>query len=413
MNRRDAHMLSGVSGIAEGAPWTLALALCLPLLTGAAALADEIKFNGFWIKDVEIQTIAEGKVIYTSRGSEVRQPLTRLEGMRMATYPAVGETFDALDKKDDEAALRAISQIVDRAREKWLVNWARSVKVMLLDRLRKPVESVGEYLRLVSDGAEASLLGAPPMTSLAAATAGQKQQMSQRLQQALDGSAKGTVAAPLIQKMLQLLATPADDPGSASSSGDNVAEATPAPAASPATTTVTAAPAPGSAAAPLAIAKTAEPLTSAIPLSSALDAQDEITRMLAQGKYREALDAANQRLAGNDTRLAMRLYQKGVAQLYLAEKSGDRKDYLDAAISFMRSQVYFPKSSFAGPCLIEAGCCHQKAGLNADAARLWRQAQLIVDADTDPSMAARLDSFLGAAGAGEPDAKPEESNVKP
>jgi len=80
--------------------------------------------------------------------------------------------------------------------------------------------------------------------------------------------------------------------------------------------------------------------------------------------------------------------------LHLAEADNDQKLYKDAGLSFMRIAIYFPRSSYKGPALLEAGVVHKKIGRDDLATKLWQKAQIEIDDQTDPTMAKRLEQVL-------------------
>ena len=134
---------------------------------------------------------------------------------------------------------------------------------------------------------------------------------------------------------------------------------------------------------------------SAVVMTGSIDANDPVTRLLHAGQFEKALAETDQLIAGKELRLAMRLYQRGLAQLYLAERSDNRRLFLDAGLSFMRLAIYFRKSSYMGPALVEAGVVHERIGRHELAMKLWRKAQVEIDPETDPAVAQRLEIMLG------------------
>jgi hypothetical protein len=111
--------------------------------------------------------------------------------------------------------------------------------------------------------------------------------------------------------------------------------------------------------------------------------------------------------------MSIRLYQLGMAQLQLAEKSGQRNQYLDAGLSFSRSVIYFTTSSICGPCLVELGYIHQKIDRQDLALKLWDKARLQVDETRDPKVFERLEKLIDQASGNPQKLSAEPSSQNP
>jgi hypothetical protein len=150
-------------------------------------------------------------------------------------------------------------------------------------------------------------------------------------------------------------------------------------------------------------------------LSKSLGENDPIAEMLRQGKFQEALTAVNALLDKPTQKMAIQLYERGVAQFNLAERmpAGDGRDnlYRDAGLSFMRVVIYFPRNTtLLGPCLIEAGAVHVRIGRHDLAEKLWDRARNYIDADSDPDMAGRLEKLIEGGSQPEPATAPGASH---
>ena len=348
-------------------------ALLLPgwSLWPTAVYADSIKLGGFWFDRVTVQEIVDGKIVYTVSGTERVQPLSKVQGLKLTAFADSVAGQVALDAKEYQQVLARFGAIASQARRPWVRHWALWHKVAALDHLDRPIEAVEAYLQLVREQADPYFLATPPLKSLPAAAPARKKDLAQRLARAGRTWAKGRAQEPF-EKMLARLKANGTEAHAPSESANAVDALTPGAADS-------------------------AQQVPAVPLSSVLDGDDPITQLLRTGQFDQALAQAAQRLARNEPRLALRLYQQGLAQLHLARQSEDQRLYKDAGLSFMRVAIYFRTSRYTGPALVEAGLVHEQIGRHELALKLWRKAQVEIDPDTDPLMAERLAAMLGGA----------------
>lgn len=349
------------------------------------AKADEIQTNNLWVPNVTIQNITDGQVVYlTNLGSEVDIPLTQVQGIKVPAYPDLWAAQEAILAKKDIDALPLLLKVQGQARQQWLKNYAAWLNIHVMDRLERTPQAVEAYLALAREKPDSFYLQRPPLSSLANVSDTQKADLAKRLQEALpdfDGVAKAAIEA-----MIQRLAVAAA-PGTPAVPGDAGATT---PAQTPGATPVT----PG-----IVDANAKVTNKSGVVLSTYLIApeRDSVTPLLFEGKWQEAVDRCKELLKGHETRMSMRLYQLGIAQLQLAEKSGSEDAYKDAGLSLARSIIYFPSSSIVGPSLVELGFIHQKIGRTDLALKLWDKARLQVDETQDPEVYARLQQLITAA----------------
>ena len=338
-----------------------AIAAVLPLGAvprSATAGSDSIKLGGFWFDRVTLKQIADGQVVYTTPGGTDRaQPLVKVQGLKLAAFPDSAAGQAAVEAGDYEQVLARFTTVAEEARQPWVRHWAQWHCVTALDELERPVEALEAWLQLARDDPDPHFLATPPLKALRAAGAEQKKDLAGRLERDRKKLAQGRAKEPFEQMLAVLLAKPAAETDAPPPTNDTVDAAGQLPA---------------------------------IPISSALDSDDPITQLLQARKLDQARVEAARRLARAEPRLAMRLYQLGLAQLHLAQQSGQRRGYLDAGLSFMRVAIYFRKSRYTGAALIEAGVVHQALGRPDLALKLWDKAQVEIDPEKDPAMAQRL-----------------------
>ena len=211
------------------------------------------------------------------------------------------------------------------------------------DRLDQPVQALETFLQLAYSEPEEHYLASISLDSITAAGDPVKQDIVARLEAAqfeLSGQPQAEVIQRLMGKLNGGAGTTTPTAGGTTAANTTATGRTPSPDETP--------PAPGGA--------------SRINLPRVLDLGDPITKMILTGHYDQAVAAADRAVSNEGKQLSMRLFQKGVAQLKLAEAGGDHDRYLDAGLSFMQVVIHFPESGYVGPSLVEAGVVHYKIG---------------------------------------------------
>lgn len=375
-------------GIPAGSRLIYTVAVCLALST--PALADSVKLGGFWIQDVTVDSITGGQLLYySSIGSEFSRPVAELRGLKLSAYPDMATAQDAMDAGDHAAAVQKLLGVLDNAREPWLRQWVLFQLVKAYDGAGDPARAVDYYLRLALRQVPAAYLESPPIDSVQNAEKRARQAVYDQLVAAegLVSPGAGVEGVAALRNAVGDL-EPEVEPGTSTSSG-GVPEAAPDPV----------------------IELVVEPEPAAVDpidtgggrgssgrvvLSKWLTASDQATRFLINGQYSETLSEVDKLLARGATgKLAMRLYQRGVAQMALAKAADNQELYLDAGLSFMGVVTNFPTSSYAGPSMIEAGAVHMAIGRPDIARDLLDRASGLIDEEEEPGYATRLEELRG------------------
>ncbi len=358
--------------------WGGTLAVVVAVLIAGAQLAhaDEIKLGGFWISDIGVQGIEDGQMVYYNRvGTEFRRPLENVQGLRLSTYPQLGKAHEAIAKGNDRAALMELLGARQKASNKWLRHWVSHLLVGVYDRLNMPSDALDIYLLLVIEGAPRFYLEHPPLESLQNSPSEIKSALRERILMTMD------LVDPSGRESVRLLLE-AIDSGSVATLGQLALDRSGSPQLATITNPADASLPDGTATNGLSQARLTLPVE--------LDIGDTVTALLIGGQYEQALARAEKIMSNDRHHLPMRLYQRGVAQMALAQAAEDDKKYLDAGLSFMSVVAYFPTSGFVGPSLVEAGFVHSRIGRSDTAARLYEKAATVIDAQEDPRYADRL-----------------------
>lgn len=338
----------------------LAFALIVPALP-AAAHADSIKLSGFWHDNVAIESVVDGQLVYrTAGGRRTERALAVVEGLKLDRYPALGEAEEAREAGEHAQAAdryRAVlAEAETESRDAWVAHYIRGRLVETLDALGEGAEAVRMYVALFEGRSEGQpdLLIEPPLTSAQRVAPEQQRELAATLDEAL--ADMDEAMAEQLEPLRAVLREPAADAGA----GAQVEEA--------------------------------EMADSAVVLPAGID-DDEATQHLRNGDFESALEAA-QRTLDSSGGLSRGLYQKAAAQLAQAEAANDpsgRETQLKTAgLNFMRVVVYFPRSRYVGPALVEAGYVHARIGRPDVAVRLYERAALRIDEERDPAYHQRL-----------------------
>ncbi len=343
--------------------WSL-LVLVIGLLTAAptAARADSIKVAGQWIDGVSIETVAGGQLVYRlANGSRVTRPLDKTQGLKLDDYPALAEAEQALaDGKTDQAIAKfraALSNMekANRDDQAWIGHYVQHRLVQVFDGAGQAVEATQMYLQLAKAKADASFVTDAPVTSVRRADEQAKQKVAKAVNAALSGA--DDAVKPELRKLI------------AATEQEAVEQA-------------------------------------AVVLPANLD-NDQVTQLLRRGEFEQALKQVETTLRTSG-QLSKGFYQKGKAQLALAEKNNDQKQFKDAGLSFMRVIAYFPNSQYVGPALVEVGYVHARIGRPDLARKLYDRARIQIDEEQDPAYHQRLMKLIAQLEKSEQGSKAEE-----
>jgi len=331
----------------------------LGLAVSSVSAQDAVKLSGLWVRGVNVHSIQKGQVRYqTPSGAELQRSVQHLEGLKLGRYPALAQAQDAADRGDDTAAAALFRQVGETANEPWVRGYARMRLVQALARLDDADAAADVYIDLVVSGAELYFVARPPTDVVAQADTAVRVRVLELAKAAL--GAVGPQRAALLQQLIDAAGHPSADllaPEPAGGSGSTDSAIGPA-------------------------------LSASVPPGS-------IVNLYRRGSYDRALRAANEALT-QPGKTASRLYLKGMAQLALAEQSGDADGYMSAGLSFMRVLVYFPRSAVAGPAMLEAGYVHQRIGRLDIAQRLYARARPLIDEQEDPVTYRRLVKLIAS-----------------
>ncbi len=315
------------------------VAFVLAMTLAAAADADSIKLGTLWIENVAIDSFDGNELNYLVNGVPNKQYLTKIDGFKLAAYPQLEEAEKAITAKKDKDTLAAFKAVRGKAKEPWLKLWLDARLVPLMNKEGENLGAINTYILLLDQKAPQSFLETPPVNATKALSKEDKAKVQEKLKAHRKNAKDKTPIADALDELIE-----ASDPGSAPVTPDKTNPATPG----------------------------GDMLETVIPLPEFMlkDRPDNITKLLARGRFDAALERIPEELKAASTggRTAAILFQRGIAQYYLAVEMAKDKSkakeakqlFEDAGLSFYRIPTYFKNSPYAGYALIETAAVHVK-----------------------------------------------------
>jgi len=356
----------------------LVLALLLSWSFAVSAVADAVKLSGFWIENVTVHKIEDGKIQYLSpAGSNIDADLASLEGLKLEAYPRLGEGLEAAEAGEIDQAIDTLRKVQRDAKEPWLKRFLNWKLYDLYNKQGDGLEAVKLYLDLVEAKAHGAYLDSPPVNAAAAVPADQAEALVKRIE-----AASTKTEDPLVKEHLQTLIELIRVP--------TTPEVGPAEAGEPAETDD----------GPPAVVATGGIILPNNPPESPTVA------LLKQGQLSKALASAKREVevVGG---MSEKLFYKGLIERAIADaadpESADREGlYKDAGLSFMRVVIHYPRSRYAPLALLEAGYVHERIGQAEQARSLYAEAANAITPEDYPDYHARRLELTGDGGDTEP-----------
>lgn len=353
--------------------------LILPLAPWA--VADAVKLSGFWIENVQVHKIEDGKVIYLGpAGSDIEADLANLQGLRLDAYPALSEGLDAAEAGEIGKGIEALRKVYRDAKEPWLKRFLEWKLSDLYNKQNDGPNALRFYLALVKANAHASYLDRPPINAAAATPPAQGAKLLEELKTAAE-SVNDELTRQHLATLVELIPTPAE------------AQPTPPSNGEPATPTRN-----DNGTAPVPAQATTVAAGGIVLPTNPPDSPT--VALLKQGQLSKALESAQRdvQVVGG---LSEKIFYKGLIQRAIADaaKADDpRREqlYKDAGLSFMRVVIHFPKSRYAPLALLEVGYVHEQIGEADQAARLYEEVANAITPEDDPNYHARMLALTGS-----------------
>lgn len=317
------------------------------------AHADAIKLGGFWIEGVQIRGIQNGNLIYVTGGSQVEQPLAKVQRIKLRDHPEFEQALEAVESGKDAKAIRLLRVVRKASRDVWLKQYVDSILVGALDRLGKGEPAIDSYKALVRSKADPFFLADPPILSATRLSDDVKTRLSAELV-LLAGLVRDASARESFDTLLNALKVQADQPDPLGRDGSSAGP--PAPFGD----------------------------TGLVVIPMRVPADNTSAQLLAANKLDEAMAEADKALRLPGT-MGEKLFLKALVQLAVAEKAVDADPttrlrlYKDAGLTFMKIVIYKPQSPYGALALLEAGYVHEKIGRHDIAQALYAEAGSVIE----------------------------------
>lgn len=302
----------------------------------------------------------DGKLYILVGTNSIGVELAEIDGLDMNEYPDLAKADALLRERKTKEALQAFQKVRGQTKQDqgWLKLWLDAQMIPLLDAQGRGKEAAEAYIALIDADAPQGFYERAPFNSVAALPDEEKAKFKPQFEARLE---KATPRSKLYYALQDLVtrAEPGAEPVTPTPDGDNP-----------------------------------DQLGSVTPMPGFLltGDVDPITRQLARGSYEAALERVKGEMATSSATgtTTLRLYQRGLARLYLAEKEEDpqsekaQKLYKDAGLDLMTVAVYFENTRYAGPAVLEAALTQMRIGRPDLAKQLLDEAEAAIDPDDDP-----------------------------
>jgi TolA-binding protein len=335
-------------------PLTLAGVLAIAPLASADELKVNLNGDDVPFPKVRVTALREGLLYFqTAAGAEKSVPLEELVSMKVDKYPEYEQATAAISAKDFKKAESILAPLYKKAPEEYMKVLAGARLVYVQDWSGRFTDAVKTYLELIQIergpfAANVRPRNYPKTPADRAAAA--------KFVETVLRSSTDQLAQEQLKEILDNLKEEVDAPGSAPANPADPSAANPGMPAPP--------PPPG----------------------TAQNSKDPVGDLINSKQYQKALDLIEEKKKGGG-QLSTLIYQQGLAE------AGLGKD-LDAALSFMRVVVHFPRSDTATNALVEAGKIMQKIGRNDKAKQLWIEAK--DRAKDNPDLMTQIDTLLSS-----------------
>jgi len=366
----------------------LVVALATAVLAGVCR-ADEVKLGEFWIPNVTIISLTDGQLLYeTGVGGEVSRSLDDLVAVKLDTAPALAEAEAKYAGGEYADAARLFAEAEDQVRQDDRAAWIKYRLMQAHAAGGDAYEAGLAYLDLLRNTKETWYYERMPRDVMAKLSDRERDRLVRRL----EGGARfvqGRDAKAAIEKLLGIVRGAADEPAE-----DDAPETVP-----PRNGGGTATPTRDTPAADDAEGATDE---SAVVLPEPLkDESHPAVAMLKAGDFAEAREMLLAEVQERtDTSLSTKLYLLGLAQLYLADQSGDAEDYKEAGVWFAWMTSHFGRArrSLNDAAEVEMMYIHHKLNRDDIARRLYDGLRVRLTEEDDPAYKARMDRIAKLIG---------------
>lgn len=312
-----------------------------------SAIADTVKIKGLPYPNTRVINIKDGKLFVVIGGTERSFDLLEVESIVIDRYPKLEDADRSIKRKQYDEALQTLEELSGTVREDYMKFWVNAKIVYCLNQSKRYDEALTYYLKVVeydqSKLVEAIMPSAVDLSKEVKAEAVKKLKNYATTTQKSDAKA-------LIGKMVEAL--------EADMAGKKPTEEEPKDSVSGAFTG-------------------GDKVVKADPVQKLIDAK----------KYEEAHKLIETELKKERAPLIKLLMQRAEAEAGLGQ-------YKNAALSYLRVPIHFPRAQEGVKCYLGAGDMLMKLKSPQQALKLWERAKAKVS--DDDKLEAEIDKRLAS-----------------
>lgn len=312
------------------------IAIALALTFGLSTFADTIKVKGIAYPNTRIINIKSGKLFVLLAGRERQFDIELVEEIKIDKYPKLEDADRQIKRKNYTEAVQLLEELAGSVREDWVKFWVNAKLVFTLDQLGEYRRALDVYTKVI-DYDQGLLVKQIQPANFPESKEG-KEEALKALKRHVENTRKRDAKDILTGMVKKLEAAIAGK-----EMKDDDKNATP---------------------------QVGGALTGAGEVKKA----DPIQKLIDAKKFKEAAELIETELKKDRAPLIKLLMQRAVVQANMDNPK-------DAALSYMRVIVHFPRAQEVNQCLVGAGDMMLKLNAPDQARKLWTEAQSRVAAN--------------------------------
>lgn len=306
------------------------IAIALTLTFGLSSLADTIKVKGITYPDARVINIKGGKLFVLLAGRERQFDIELVEELTIEKYPKLEDADRQIKRKNYEEAVQLLEELAGSIREEHLQFWVNAKLVFTLDQLGQYQRALDVYQKVIDY--DQGLLVKQIQPSNLPESKEAKEEALKALKRHHENTRKRDakdILAGMVKKLEASIA--------GKEMKDDKANDTPN-------------------------------VGGALTGSGKVEQVDPVQKLIEAKNYKEASELIEKELKKDRAPLIKLLMQRAVVQANTDKPK-------DAALSYMRVVVHFPRAQEVNECLVGAGDMMLKLNAPDQARKLWTEAQ--------------------------------------
>lgn len=319
------------------------LAFCVATLIALAGQADSLQREGFPLIDgVTLIGVEDGKLKYRTAAGDRAVDLAEIVTLSIDNVPEFAVGLDAMKEGQLRKAQRSFENVWGGTRVDWIKHYAGFYLTQVYDQRGEPVDAAAIYSKLAAENADLFFLSKAPVASLAEADENQRKRIGEQITAVVKESKdeRRRLLRAYHRKVVgdDTPLPEIDDPVGQQETKNNDTRAN-------------------------SKVLLPESVWGMLERKNEPEGKWDAIGLLAKGDAQATLKAIKPWLS-NPGDLPEKLFIQGVAQLMLADQSGDKDMYRDAGLTFMRIVIHFDRAgqahSLVAPARLEVAYVHKQ-----------------------------------------------------